>query len=622
MATNINTSTVGTGGSTTPFYNPDVITPEQYLSGPADFYTQTLGTGIQSTVGDEDESEEDQTEDTSPNIFEPIGGGNEQKTALQHTLGSGLQPTYDVTMYGVNDLNVDQMSFSPDLTKSAFEDIVANTFTGLENTTGFGKFTETPMAMGPLGKPRAVGLPNAVSAGLALTPAAPFAPMAAFFGAMNMAQQARNAAAIKASGGIAGSFMEVNGTMVSRAPGSLVYGGNMHGLNSTQMAGLEAAKRGFVPGTLEAEVFNKKTGAWEQTKGTKSMLGADDMMAVGGTYDPNTGSFVDNLGQSSAGGTKKAAQTLANTFNNMLGSTMSWEDTNTIRSNLEKDIFGNIKTGTKTFQEAYTDAAIQSAMDSTGLSRSQLESVVDGGDFVVSGTGRGVNSKGYSTFSDFRGSSEEEDDAPDTGSTPSTPSAPTVESRYSDVGDDSGGGGDDGGGQDGGGGHTDSGGDSVSESGMESGGGWGGDALGGTITHGRPQNRTNFAPGGEAGFAQRPEFVGGNQTQPDGVSVADDQPRDVQEGTFVINAAAADFAGRGDIEKMLRDAYKKVGDTGQSGVTQEVAINVSKGEVMIPPHIAKEIGYDKLNKINNRGKKEIARRQKTAQAASGGFISK
>jgi hypothetical protein len=70
---------------------------------------------------------------------------------------------------------------------------------------------------------------------------------------------------------------------------------------------------------------------------------------------------------------------------------------------------------------------------------------------------------------------------------------------------------------------------------------------------------------------------------------------------------------------MLRDAYKKVGDTGQSGVTQEVAINVSKGEVMIPPHIAKVIGYDRLNKINNRGKKEIARRQ---EAAGGGFIQR
>jgi hypothetical protein len=147
------------------------------------------------------------------------------------------------------------------------------------------------------------------------------------------------------------------------------------------------------------------------------------------------------------------------------------------------------------------------------------------------------------------------------------------------------------------------------------------------ITHGRPQNRNAYAMGtppagvqaSQSGFAQRPEFVGGNQSQPDGVSVADDQPRDVQEGTFVINAAAADFAGRSDIEKMIRDAYKKVGDIGQSGVSQEVAINVSKGEVMIPPHIAKQIGYDKLNKINNRGKKEIARRQ---EAAGGGFIDR
>ena len=155
------------------------------------------------------------------------------------------------------------------------------------------------------------------------------------------------------------------------------------------------------------------------------------------------------------------------------------------------------------------------------------------------------------------------------------------------------------------------------------GGGGGGDYGGGQEARGVAMGgRIGYQAGGEAGFAQRPEFVGGNQTPPDKVSVADDQPRDVQEGSFVINAAAADFAGRDDIEKMVRDAYKKVGDTGQSGVSQEVAIAVSKGEVIIPPHIAKIIGYDRLNKINNRGKKEIARRQKTAQAASGGFISK
>ena len=131
--------------------------------------------------------------------------------------------------------------------------------------------------------------------------------------------------------------------------------------------------------------------------------------------------------------------------------------------------------------------------------------------------------------------------------------------------------------------------------------------------------RVGYQAGGETGFAERPEFVGGKQSQPDKVSVADDQPRDVQEGTFVINAAAADFAGRDDIEKMIRKAYQKAGDTGQSGVSQEVQIAVSKGEVLIPPHIAKIIGYDRLNKINNRGKKEISRRQ---QASKGGFINR
>jgi len=138
-------------------------------------------------------------------------------------------------------------------------------------------------------------------------------------------------------------------------------------------------------------------------------------------------------------------------------------------------------------------------------------------------------------------------------------------------------------------------------------------ALGGLKEGGR----VGYAPGG--GVGQPAEFVGGKQSQPDAVSVADDQPRDVQEGSFVINAAAADFAGRDDIEKMIRQALAKTGDVGQTGRSQEVAINVSKGEVIIPAHLAKVIGYDRLNKINNRGKKEIARRQ---EAVGGGFIDR
>ena len=41
---------------------------------------------------------------------------------------------------------------------------------------------------------------------------------------------------------------------------------------------------------------------------------------------------------------------------------------------------------------------------------------------------------------------------------------------------------------------------------------------------------------------------------------------------------------------------------------------MSKGEVYIEPTLAKIIGYDVLEKINNRGKREVARRQKEAEA--------
>jgi hypothetical protein len=57
---------------------------------------------------------------------------------------------------------------------------------------------------------------------------------------------------------------------------------------------------------------------------------------------------------------------------------------------------------------------------------------------------------------------------------------------------------------------------------------------------------------------------------------------------------------------------------------------ISRGEVIVPPEVAKVIGYDRLEKINNRGKKEVARRKEESQqqeklqarmASEGGFMS-
>ena len=115
--------------------------------------------------------------------------------------------------------------------------------------------------------------------------------------------------------------------------------------------------------------------------------------------------------------------------------------------------------------------------------------------------------------------------------------------------------------------------------------------------------------------------IGGENATP-AETVADDIPMDVPEGSFIINAAAAEVAGYGDIKTMIMDAIgvaRRLGveiSTGDEQVGDEEAVDllVSKGEVYIEPTLAKIIGYDVLEKINNRGKREVARRQKEAEA--------
>jgi ribosomal protein L13 len=144
-----------------------------------------------------------------------------------------------------------------------------------------------------------------------------------------------------------------------------------------------------------------------------------------------------------------------------------------------------------------------------------------------------------------------------------------------------------------------------------------------------------FARGGKVlgmqagGVAQQPQPAGEGRRPPenftDGQTVADDQPMSVPEGTFVINAAAVEFAGSEDIKKMLSDAYRKMQKKVDKSIgvvkiptEDEIDVAVSRGEVIVPPEVAKIIGYDRLKKINNRGKKEVSRRQKKA---GGGFLN-
>jgi hypothetical protein len=119
-----------------------------------------------------------------------------------------------------------------------------------------------------------------------------------------------------------------------------------------------------------------------------------------------------------------------------------------------------------------------------------------------------------------------------------------------------------------------------------------------------------------AGFVERPP----SQVS-EAATVADDKPMSVPEGTFVINAAAVEFAGEKDIMAMLNAAYKEAEKKGIQPPSEEMLeVAVSRGEVIVPAFLAKIIGYDRLEKINNRGKKETNERIKeNGQRPTGAF---
>jgi hypothetical protein len=123
---------------------------------------------------------------------------------------------------------------------------------------------------------------------------------------------------------------------------------------------------------------------------------------------------------------------------------------------------------------------------------------------------------------------------------------------------------------------------------------------------------------GPTGFVeQRPENLD------DATKVADDVPVDVPEGSFVINAAAVEFAGSEDIKNLIVGAIEEArrqgidisGNANKIDIENAASLLVSEGEVLVSPVLAKIIGYDKLNKINARGIKETERRVAEAEQA-------
>jgi hypothetical protein len=124
--------------------------------------------------------------------------------------------------------------------------------------------------------------------------------------------------------------------------------------------------------------------------------------------------------------------------------------------------------------------------------------------------------------------------------------------------------------------------------------------------------RVGLAMGGASrmasGFVDRPP-----EQVPEDQTVADNRPTQLPEGAFVINAAAVEFAGSSDIKDMLLKAHKEAMRRGltvdkQGNGAKLIDVAISSGEVVVAPYLAKIIGYDRLNKINNRGMAETRER--------------
>lgn len=129
--------------------------------------------------------------------------------------------------------------------------------------------------------------------------------------------------------------------------------------------------------------------------------------------------------------------------------------------------------------------------------------------------------------------------------------------------------------------------------------------------------RVGMADGGSADPVQGNGFVGGS---PDNYTkaqtVADDENRQVREGSFVLNAPTAEkLQNAGLLPKGVDNSDKNSTIKANKGGLMDVAL--SKGEYVIEPEEAQRIGYSFLEQLNNGGKAEVDRRQ---AAADGGFI--
>lgn len=399
---------------------------------------------------------------------------------------------------------------------------------------------------------------------------------------MVYSQQYKDVAAIRAAtaaGALDTGFaMKIGNMGITRAPDSGTYTGNTQGLGISQLVALEAVSKGYDPrNSAGRNAWNpEKHKTVEQSGG---MFVSDNNMA--GFYRANGTFYSPSSFTSSAYGLEKHAQQAANKAG--------------ISLNQFKSALGVARStnGGTTLSEAIKDikAEEQRILNESLRARQAAEAAAR--EAAAAAERRRIEENkrilAYSQY--YYDDGNDDDGGPSLSS--SGASGPQ-ESAFDNVSDTEGLDPDD---------YADD------------------YALGGRVGL-----AMGGAPGMASGFVDRPP-----EQVPEGQTVADNRPAQLPEGAFVINAAAVEFAGSKDVRDMLLDAHKEAIRTGltvdkQGNGAKMIDVAISSGEVVVAPHLAKIIGYDRLEKINNRGKAETRERiqengQQPVGAAEGGFLT-
>ena len=594
-----NTTTTGTTTVTsdTPYFDPaPEITPDEYQTRFIDFYNMPT---ITDPVVIDDDDDDDDDQDVQPNVLAPVKSDDDKPTIFGAGVTLGGKSSFDFKTKDFNEVINDYVDPSKavqdgakkDKSLGGFTKAITDMYKTPEGAIGSG--VGFMMGLGPLGGP-------ALSA----------------MAELNRKKQKETADAIAATGGSGGTMFELNGQLVYRKPGETIFSGVFEGTQK-QMAGLEHMSKGFLPGMMK-EIAESGPGDMDNvyTQYGKEALATATGVAID-AYGTVTGS------DGSSQNVSATQATLArNKFTTDLMTEMGYTGSQISAATAGgKDLSQQLK------------QALNEHMNQFKTGLFHKTSNVALGDY-------NQHLKEAKKFSSeflknkLTKEKPKSDDGDDTSTTVVDPASvlanegpdrgPTVvdpASVLANEGPDKGSASDDkqsdkqGSGSQ----YGDKGGQGDEDKGSSGMGydGSGGDNRGYRALGGR----VGYAPGGvaraaPAGFVERPP----SQVS-EAATVADDKPMSVPEGTFVINAAAVEFAGEKDIMDMLNVAYKKAEKKGVQPPSKEMLeVAVSRGEVIVPAFLAKIIGYDRLEKINNRGKKEVNQRIKeNGQRPTGAF---